>query len=200
MVHNSVERSCKRIGIRFNAEDAQRIYDEVPTWGPHPDVPAGLARVAEEIPLVILSNSMNDLIMSNVEKLGAPVHTVITAEEVGAYKPLMKAFEYMLDKLARRQGQDLLFAIGLETQSAQFTSDPAGPEAAPQAVRKNDLRRIDPDMSGVNAFGQSCCAFAVATDDRADQTECGIVGQFDRLSVGCESTHGEDGPEQFLTP
>ena len=99
VVHNSVERSCRRIGIPFNAEDAQRIYDEVPTWGPHPDVPAGLARVASEIPLVILSNSMNDLIMSNVEKLGAPVHTVITAEEIGAYKPLMKAFEYMLDKL-----------------------------------------------------------------------------------------------------
>ena len=69
------------------------------TWGPHPDVPAGLSRVAKEIPLVILSNSMNNLIMSNVEKLGAPFHTVITAEEVGAYKPLAKGFEYMLDKL-----------------------------------------------------------------------------------------------------
>ncbi|MFN3498120.1 MAG: haloacid dehalogenase type II, partial [Pannonibacter indicus] len=99
VVRNSVERSCKRIGIRFDAEDAQRIYDEVPSWGPHPDVPAGLARVAKDIPLVILSNAMNDVIMSNVEKLGAPVHMVITAEEVGAYKPLMKGFEYMLDKL-----------------------------------------------------------------------------------------------------
>jgi 2-haloacid dehalogenase len=48
---------------------------------------------------VILSNSMKNLIMSNVEKLGAPFHTVITAEEVGAYKPLAKGFEYMLDKL-----------------------------------------------------------------------------------------------------
>ena len=99
VVHNSIERSCKRIGIPFKPEDAQRIYDEVPTWGPHPDVPAGLSKVAKEIPLVILSNSMNSLIMSNVEKLGAPVHMVITAEEVGAYKPLMKGFEYMLDKL-----------------------------------------------------------------------------------------------------
>jgi 2-haloacid dehalogenase len=99
VVHNAVERSCKRIGIQFKPEDAQRIYDEVPTWGPHPDVPAGLSRVAKEIPLVILSNSMKNLIMSNVEKLGAPFHAVITAEEVGAYKPLMKGFEYMLDKL-----------------------------------------------------------------------------------------------------
>ena len=49
--------------------------------GSAPDVPAGLAKVATEIPLVILSNSMNSLILSNVEKLGAPFHTVITAEE-----------------------------------------------------------------------------------------------------------------------
>ena len=59
VVHNAVERTCKRNGIAFRPEDAQRIYEEVPTWGPHPDVPAGLAKVAQEIPLVILSNAMN---------------------------------------------------------------------------------------------------------------------------------------------
>jgi 2-haloacid dehalogenase len=99
VVHNSVERACKRNGVVFRPEDAQRINEEIHTWGPHPDVPAGLAKVAKEIPLVILSNSMKNLIMSNVEKLGAPFHTVITAEETGAYKPHMKGFEYMFDKL-----------------------------------------------------------------------------------------------------
>jgi 2-haloacid dehalogenase len=99
VVHNAVERACKRGRIPFQREDAQRIADEVPTWGPHPDVPAGLARVAREIPLVILSNAMKDVIMSNVDKLGAPFHMVITAQEAGAYKPHMKGFEYMLDKL-----------------------------------------------------------------------------------------------------
>ena len=44
VVHNSIERSCKRNRYPFKPEDAQRIYEEVPTWGPHPDVPAGLAR------------------------------------------------------------------------------------------------------------------------------------------------------------
>jgi 2-haloacid dehalogenase len=99
VVFNALERTCRRNGVAFRTEDAQRIYDEVPTWGPHPDVPAGLAKVAKEIPLVILSNSMKDLIPHNVEKLGAPFHMVITAEETGAYKPHMQGFEYMLDKL-----------------------------------------------------------------------------------------------------
>lgn len=99
VVHGALERSCKLNGVTFADADAQQVYDEVPTWGPHPDVAAGLARLAQEIPLVILSNAMNSQIMSNVEKLGAPFHMVITAEETGAYKPRMRGFEYMFDKL-----------------------------------------------------------------------------------------------------
>jgi 2-haloacid dehalogenase len=99
VVHNAVERTCKRNGVAFRPEDAQTIYEEVPTWGPHPDVPAGLARVAKDIPLVILSNAMNSQIGSNVEKLGAPFHAVFTAEQAGSYKPRMKGFEYMFDQL-----------------------------------------------------------------------------------------------------
>lgn len=99
VVHNALERACKRNAVPFRPEDAQRVYEEVPTWGPHPDVPAGLANVAQHIPLVILSNAMKSQIMANVEKLGAPFHMVLTAEETGSYKPQMNGFEYMLDKL-----------------------------------------------------------------------------------------------------
>lgn len=99
IVANALERTCKRHSVPFREEDALQIYNEVPTWGPHPDVAAGLARVAQDIPLVILSNAMKNQITSNVEKLGAPFHTVITAEETGSYKPQMNGFEYMLDVL-----------------------------------------------------------------------------------------------------
>lgn len=54
VVHNAIERTCKRNGVTFRDEDAKTVYERVPTWGPHPDVPAGLAKVAKEIPLVIL--------------------------------------------------------------------------------------------------------------------------------------------------
>ena len=99
VVHSSVERTCKRNGVAFSPDDARMVYERVPTWGPHADVPAGLAKVAKEIPLVILSNAMNAQIMSNVEKLGAPFHAVYTAEQAQAYKPRFKGFEYMLDML-----------------------------------------------------------------------------------------------------
>ncbi len=99
VVHNAVERSCKAWKIKFDPADAQAIYDEIPGWNPHPDVPAGLAKVAREIPLVILSNSMTDLIPHSVVKLGAPFHAAYTAEEAKAYKPRLQAFEYMFDML-----------------------------------------------------------------------------------------------------
>src|SRR5271166_4471583 len=79
VVNHALERACKANKVAFRPEDAQRIYEEVPTWGPHPDVPAGLSRVVQEIPLVILSNAMKSQIPFNVEKLGVPFHMVITA-------------------------------------------------------------------------------------------------------------------------
>jgi 2-haloacid dehalogenase len=74
----------------------------VPTWGPHPDVPEGLARVAKEIPLVILSNAMNAQIHDNVALLGAPFAHVFTAQDAQAYKPRLQAFEHMFDQLGCR--------------------------------------------------------------------------------------------------
>lgn len=99
VVHNALERTCKRNGVPFDPDVAMEIYHRVPTWGPHADVPAGLARVAQEMPLVALTNSMNEQIPHNIAKLGAPIAHVLTAESAGAYKPHMQAFEYMFDTL-----------------------------------------------------------------------------------------------------
>lgn len=99
VVHNSLERTCKRHNIAFDPEIAAEIYTRVPTWGPNPDVPEGLAKVAKEFPLVALTNSMNDQIPHNIAKLGAPIAHVFTAESAGAYKPQMQAFDYMFDQL-----------------------------------------------------------------------------------------------------
>ena len=99
VVRNSVIRTCKRWKIEYREADSETIYAAVPTWGPHADVPEPLARIAKEIPLVILSNASNDQIHDNVAKLGAPFHAVYTAQQAQAYKPRLQAFEYMLDQL-----------------------------------------------------------------------------------------------------
>src|SRR6476469_9332295 len=78
---DEVLRAWKRMNIEFNEAEAEKFYLAVPTWGPHPDVPEGLSRLAKKYKLVILSNASNDQIQSNVDKLGAPFHKVFTAQQ-----------------------------------------------------------------------------------------------------------------------
>ncbi|CDO34510.1 MULTISPECIES: haloacid dehalogenase type II [Novosphingobium] len=99
VIRNAVRRTAKAFGVEYREADADSIYHMVPKWGPHPDVPGGLSKIADKIPLVILSNAMNDQIPHNVALLGAPFHRVYTAESAQAYKPRMQAFEYMFDQL-----------------------------------------------------------------------------------------------------
>jgi 2-haloacid dehalogenase len=99
VLHNSLERCCRKWGLDFRSEDAAALYSAVPSWGPHEDVPDGLSKIGGEIPLVILSNAMDDQIHHNVAKLGAPFHAVYTAQQAQAYKPRFQAFEYMFDQL-----------------------------------------------------------------------------------------------------
>lgn len=99
VLHQALERTCRKWDIEFVAEDAAAIYRAVPTWGPHADVPEPLAKAATVLPLVILSNASDDQIQDNVDKLGAPVEAVLTAEQAQAYKPRLQAFEYMFDSL-----------------------------------------------------------------------------------------------------
>ncbi|EPH0091485.1 haloacid dehalogenase type II [Pluralibacter gergoviae] len=107
VVSNALQRTCKKWGVQWDKTDSDFIYTDCTTWGPHADVPAGLAKVAEAFPLVLLSNSMRDLLPHHISRLGAPIHMAITAEEVGAYKPQMKGFEYMLEKLDCRPDEIL---------------------------------------------------------------------------------------------
>lgn len=99
VITNAFKRACRRWNVEFRATIGETIVDSVPTWGPHPDVPEGIAKAAEKYPLVILSNANDEQLASNVEKLGAPFHALYTAEQAKAYKPRFRAFEYMLEQL-----------------------------------------------------------------------------------------------------
>lgn len=99
VVESALRRTCRNQGVAYRDSDTAQVYADIPGWEPHPDVIEPLKRVAAEFPLVILSNSMTDLIPHAVRALEAPFHAVYTAQEAQAYKPRMQAFEYMFDSL-----------------------------------------------------------------------------------------------------
>lgn len=99
VIADAFRRALAWYDIEYREEDAARIYADIPTWGPHPDVPKGLSELAKRYPLVILSNASDDQIQDNVDQLGAPFHEVVTAQQAKAYKPRLAAFEHLFDRL-----------------------------------------------------------------------------------------------------
>lgn len=99
VIVDALLRTCKRWGVSVTETEGEALYRQVPTWGPHADVPLGLSKLASAFPLAILSNASDDQIGENVAKLGAPFHGVYTAQQARAYKPRMQAFEFMIDQL-----------------------------------------------------------------------------------------------------
>ncbi|WP_202970851.1 HAD-IA family hydrolase [Saccharothrix sp. ALI-22-I] len=99
VVARSLERTMRWFGLEYRQGDGEAVYEEIPTWGPYPGVSEALRRLAEEYPLVIVTNSDDVHASRLVENLQAPFEVVITSEQMGIYKPQLYAFEYMLDKL-----------------------------------------------------------------------------------------------------
>ena len=99
VVGRSLERTMRRFGLEYREGDGRAVYDHIPTWGPYPGVTEALIRLAEAYPLVIVTNSDDAHASRLVENLQAPFEVVITAEQMGVYKPRLRAFELMLDRL-----------------------------------------------------------------------------------------------------
>lgn len=76
VVENAIQRACKAHDVAYRDSDALTLYHAVPTWQPHPHVVETLELISQHIPLVILSNSMVDLIPHSVAHLKAPFHAV----------------------------------------------------------------------------------------------------------------------------
>ena len=99
IVGRALERTCARFGVEYRESDGQAVYEEIPTWGPYPGVTEALRRLAEAYPLVIVTNTDDVHAPQLVKNLDAPFKVVITSEQMGVYKPRLRAFEYMLDEL-----------------------------------------------------------------------------------------------------
>jgi 2-haloacid dehalogenase len=102
IMERAFRRTCARFDVEVRDSDVPTILNDLLEWGAHPDVPAPLAKMAEHFPLVALSNADDRHLAAFIPRLGAPFHTVITAEQTGAYKPRLRAFDHMLEQLDAR--------------------------------------------------------------------------------------------------
>jgi 2-haloacid dehalogenase len=114
LLPRSLVKAMSQFGLEYRDEDGAAIVAAVPTWGPFPEVPAVLDRVRKHCKIVIMSNTDDDLIKGNLEKIGVPFHRVITAQQAKAYKPSKAMFEFALKELGCEVKDILHVAQGYE--------------------------------------------------------------------------------------
>ncbi len=82
-------------------------------WPPYPDTVEALRRLKARHRLVILSNVDDDLFRETARMLEVPFDEVITAQQVGAYKPSAAMFRAALERLGVPRGRILHVAQSL---------------------------------------------------------------------------------------
>ena len=89
-------------GLASSTEDAAAFGASVPDWPAFPDSVAALRELERYYRLVILSNIDRTSFAGSARRLGVDFHAVLTAEEIGSYKPDPRNFKTLIRELARR--------------------------------------------------------------------------------------------------
>ena len=92
-----LRRVCKAIagdfGNTVTDAEARAFGASVGDWPPFPDSVAALAYLREHGQLMVLSNVDRASFAESARRLGDPFHAVVTAQDVGSYKPAPAHFE-----------------------------------------------------------------------------------------------------------
>jgi putative hydrolase of the HAD superfamily len=96
-------RTAARLGKPVNDAWADRLGTSVPDWPAFPDSADALNRLANHYQLIILSNVHRAGFAGSNEHLHGTFAAIITAEDVGGYKPAERHFR-VLDTTLRRLG------------------------------------------------------------------------------------------------
>ncbi len=145
----------ERLGFAPTVTERSTFAASVGAWPPFADSAEALQALARRYRLVILSNIDDDLFARSARHLGVAFAAVITAQQVGSYKPDPRNFRALLDRLAipperiLHVAQSLFHdiapanAIGLATVWVNRRHDRAGSGATPPATARPDLEVPD---------------------------------------------------------
>ena len=93
-------RLAEEWGLAAAWEDCAAYGRSVADWPAFPDSLEALRYLKQHYKLVILSNVDNESFAASNERLGVAFDAIYTAEDVGAYKPSDRNFDYLLEKIA----------------------------------------------------------------------------------------------------
>jgi 2-haloacid dehalogenase len=103
ILRRSMAALGRDLGAQVTAEDAERLAASVPDWPPFADSAAALGALGGRFKLIILSNVDRTSFAGTAERLGVAFDSVLTAQDIGYYKPSPWNFAALQEE-ARRLG------------------------------------------------------------------------------------------------
>jgi 2-haloacid dehalogenase len=96
---NVMKAVASYLGIEIDEHETGLLSRSIAYWKPFPDTVESLERLARRYRLVIVSNIDDDLFRFSAAHLQVPFDDVVTAEQVGAYKPSHKNFHTAIERI-----------------------------------------------------------------------------------------------------
>lgn len=87
------------LGFEVSPDERTAFGASVSDWPAFSDSTAGLRTLGKYYDLVILSNVDDDLFSASAKRLGIDFTEVITAQQVGRYKPDQRNFDVLLERI-----------------------------------------------------------------------------------------------------
>jgi 2-haloacid dehalogenase len=97
----SAEAIGRSLGVTIGAEDAAAFGGSVADWPAFPDSHDALALLKARYRLGVLTNCDDDLFAASNRRLGVDFDWIVTAQQVGSYKPDERNFRALIERLGR---------------------------------------------------------------------------------------------------
>jgi 2-haloacid dehalogenase len=149
------------LGVQPTAVEVEAFSRSVADWPAFPDSAAALARLADRFRLGVITNCDDDLFAASNRRLGVAFDWIVTAEQVGSYKPDERNFHVAFERLGLPRERILHVAqslyhdhvtakrLGLTTVWIDRRGGRAGSGASPDAEAAPDA--TFPDMASFAA-------------------------------------------------
>jgi 2-haloalkanoic acid dehalogenase type II len=95
----TLDRIADHFGAAATDEERASFGSSVGSWPAFPDSAEALARLKQRFQLIILSNVDRTSFAASNERLGVEFDLILTAEDIGSYKPDPRNFEALLDAI-----------------------------------------------------------------------------------------------------
>ena len=91
--------AAAELGFEPTAAEVEAFSGSVADWPAFPDSAAALARLAHRFRLGVITNCDDDLFAASNRRLGVTFDWIVTAEQVGSYKPDERNFHVAFERL-----------------------------------------------------------------------------------------------------